>query len=106
MFIEEKKRDLIVLMINGFSLRDAKRYIYLDSIVLTIIGIVIGIVVGSVMGYLSIQSIEFEMDDYIADPSVIACLAGVASTAFFAVLVNLIALRRIGKFKLTDINKV
>ena len=31
MFVDEKKRELIVLMINGFSVKDAKVYIYRDS---------------------------------------------------------------------------
>lgn len=31
MFADEKKRELIVLMINGFSVKDAKAYIYRDS---------------------------------------------------------------------------
>lgn len=31
MFVDEKKRELIVLMINGFSVKDAKAYIYRDS---------------------------------------------------------------------------
>ena len=33
MFVDEKKRELIVLMINGFSVKDAKAYIYRDSLV-------------------------------------------------------------------------
>ncbi len=32
MFVDEKKRELIVLMINGFSVKDAKAYIYRDSL--------------------------------------------------------------------------
>ncbi|MBR2835209.1 MAG: FtsX-like permease family protein [Coriobacteriales bacterium] len=106
MFIEEKKRDLIVLMINGFSLRDAKRYIYRDNIVLTIIGIILGVLLGMLMGYLSILSIEFSTDSYVHSPNLIACLAGVASSTILAIIVNIIALRRIDKFRLTDINKM
>jgi hypothetical protein len=33
MFVDKKKRELIVLMINGFSVKDAKAYIYRDSLV-------------------------------------------------------------------------
>ena len=32
MFVDEKKHELIVLMINGFSVKDAKAYIYRDSL--------------------------------------------------------------------------
>lgn len=106
MFIEEKKRDLIVLMINGFSVRDAKRYIYRDNIALTIIGIILGIILGMVMGYLSVLSIEFTSDAYVLTPSWVACLTGAAASAIFALAVNLISLRRIPRFNLTDINKM
>ena len=106
MFIEEKKRDLIVLMINGYSQRDAKRYIYRDNIVLTFIGIILGILLGILIGYLAIVSIEFSTDSYVHTPNVWACLAGAASSAVLAVIVNIIALRRISNFSLTDINKM
>lgn len=106
MFIDEKKRDLIVLMINGFSIKDAKRYIYLDSIALTVIGIILGILLGMLMGYISILSIEFATDSYVLTPSWVACLVGAGASAFFELVVNLIALRRIPAFNLTDINKM
>lgn len=106
MFIEEKKRDLIVLMINGFSVRDAKRYIYRDSIVLVIVGIVLGILVGMAVGYFTVMATEFGMDSFIHTPRPLACVSGAVVCAIFAFLVNVIALRRIPRFSLTDINKV
>jgi ABC-type lipoprotein release transport system permease subunit len=106
MFIEEKRRDLIVLMINGFSLRDAKRYIYRDNIALTVIGIVLGLLVGMAMGYFSLLSIEFAADSYVLVPSWVACATGAAASALFELCVNLVALRRIPQFNLTDINKI
>ena len=106
MFIEEKKRDLIVLRINGFSVHDAKSYIYRDNIALTIVGIILGVLLGMLMGYLSLISLEFDAGCYIHTPSLIACLAGVGVSAFFALVINLIALRRIPRFNLTDINKM
>ncbi len=106
MFIEEKKRELIVLMINGYSLRDAKRYIYRDNIAMTAVGIVLGCVVGMIMGYFSVQSAENSAICLVKDPSIKACLVAAVLCSVFCAIVTAIALRRISKFKLTDIGKM
>ncbi len=106
MFIEEKKRELIVLMINGYSLRDAKRYIYRDNIAMTAVGIVLGCLVGIVAGYFSVKSAENTAICLIKDPSLKACLIAAALCSLFTAVVTAISLRRISKFKLTDIGKM
>ncbi len=106
MFIEEKKRELIVLMINGYSLRDAKRYIYRDNIAMTAAGIVLGCAVGVVMGYFSVCSAENSAICLVKDPSLKACLVAAVLCSVFTGIVTAIALRRISKFKLTDIGKM
>jgi len=93
-------------MINGFSLKDAKRYIYRDNIALTLVGTFFGVLLGMLMGYLSVKSIEFAADSYVLTPSLLACLAGIGASFLFSFIVSLIALRRIPRFKLTDIGKM
>ena len=105
MFIEEKKRELIVLMINGFSVKDAKRYIYNDSIVLTAIGIVCGLILGCIMGSITVGSVEPSTATFVKDVDWVAVAAGIAGSAILAFVMSAIAMRRIPKFKLTDINK-
>ena len=105
MFIEEKKRDLIVLMINGFSVKDAKRYIYNDTIVLTIIGIILGLVLGAIMGSITVASIEPETATFFKGIAWRAIVIGILGSALLSVIMTLIALRRIPRFNLTDINK-
>jgi len=104
-FVEEKKKELIVLMINGFSLHEAKRYIYTDTIFLTIIGIIVGVIVGSIFGIATIKCFE---NDYLAfahDLSSIACIAGISMAVILVFVTTLIALRKISQFSLTEINK-
>ena len=105
MFIEEKKRELIVLMINGFSVKDAKRYIYNDTIVLTFIGIVLGLILGSAMGSITVMAIEPATATFLKGIAWRAILVGTVVTIVLATVMSLIALRRIPAFKLTDINK-
>lgn len=46
---------LIIMMINGYSIKYARRYIYSDTVLLTIVGIILGMIVGSIMGNLSVK---------------------------------------------------
>lgn len=105
MFIEEKKRELIVLMINGYSTKDAKRYVYRDTIVMAIVGIILGCLLGIAMGYLSVSSLENASFSILKVPSLKACAIGAVLSAIFTAIMTKIALRKIPKFNLTDINK-
>ena len=105
MFIEEKKREIITLMINGFSTRDAKRYIYNDTIVLTAVGIVLGLVFGAVMGSVTVAAIEPDTASFFKGIAWRAIAVGAGGSALLAVIMSAIALRRIPRFTLTDINK-
>lgn len=105
MFVEEKKRELIVLMINGFSTHDAKAYIYRDSIVLTILGIILGVMLGAVMGGITVFALEPNLAYWIKGFNWVAAMVGVVGAGVFATLVLLYALRRIPRFDLTDINR-
>ncbi len=106
MFIEEKKRELIVLMINGFSIKDAKRYIYNDTIVLTIIGIIFGTILGCFMGSLAVAAVEPPTASFIKSVDWLAVLIGIVGSGVLAFIMSAIALKRIPRFNLTDINKL
>lgn len=105
-FIDEKKRELIVMMINGFSRKDARAYIYRDTIVLTIIGIILGIIAGIVMGNISLITLEPETAYFIKRMDPEACIIGAVTSGVLALLIAWYAMRRIDRFKLSDINKM
>ena len=105
MFIDEKKRELIVLMINGFSVKDAKRYIYNDTIVLTAIGILLGLIIGCIGGSLTVYAVEPSSATLMKSIDPMAVAVGVVGSAVLAFIMSIIALRRIPRFELTDINK-
>jgi putative ABC transport system permease protein len=105
MFVSEKKRELIVLMINGYSVKDAKAYIYRDSIVLTVIGIGLGIMVGSVVGSYTVFSLEPETGYFVKGFSLISAVVGAVGAGVFSMVVLMFALRLIARFELTDINR-
>ena len=105
MFIAEKKRELIVLMINGFSVKDARHYISYDSIVLTALGIIVGIALGCLMGSVTVMTIEPITAFFVKDADAIAIASGIMGSTVLAIAMAFIALRRVNKFNLTDINR-
>jgi putative ABC transport system permease protein len=106
MFIEEKKRELIVLRINGFSVGEAKKYIYNDTIFLTLLGIAAGLALGIVMGTVTVGSVEPDTASLFKGIDPRAVIAGIGSSAVLATVMSIISLRRIPAFSLTDIDKV
>ena len=106
MFIDEKKRELIVLMINGFGVKDARHYVSYDTVVLTALGVIVGLVLGCVMGAVTVASIEPVVGSFIKSVDPWAVVIGIFGSVILALIMNLIALRRVNNFRLTDINKV
>ncbi len=104
MHINRKARELAVMRINGYSLKQTKAYIYKDNIVLTIAGLLLGTAAGSGLAYIIIHSVETGANRYVRTPNLVACLASCAVGAFFALCVNLIALRKINSLNLTNVS--
>lgn len=105
MQVEEKKREMIILMINGYSVKEAKKYIYKDTIFLTVIGIILGCILGNIIGNWNMRVLSYLPAHFYEGTSWIAIGAGAVVAAFLALVNALIAMRRIKKFSLTDINK-
>ena len=105
MFIDEKKRELITLMINGFSVKDAKAYIYRDAILMTILGVLVGLALGIVIGTATVGAVEWDNSSFMKTPNLKACLIAAGLATSFAAAMMLVALRRIPRFSLTDISK-
>lgn len=105
MQVEEKKREMIILMINGYSVKEAKKYIYKDTIFLTVIGIILGCILGNIIGNWNMRVLSYLPAHFYEGTSWVAIGVGAVVAAFLALVNALIAMRRIKKFSLTDINK-
>ncbi|MCD7981214.1 MAG: ABC transporter permease, partial [Clostridiales bacterium] len=101
MHINRKSRELAVMRVNGFTLKETRAYIYRDNIVLTVIGFLLGSGFGLALSYIVIRTIETGALRYVRTPNPFACLYACAVGALFALIVNLIALRRIRFLDLT-----
>ncbi|MCD8218177.1 MAG: ABC transporter permease [Clostridiales bacterium] len=104
MHINRKSRELAVMRVNGFTLKETRAYVYRDNIVLTVIDFAVGCVFGLALSYVVVRTIETGALRYVRTPNPLACLLACAVGALFAVAVNLIALRKIRYLNLTNIS--
>ncbi len=104
MHINRKARELAVMRINGYTLKETKAYIYKDNIVLTAVGLLFGCGVGMVLSNIVIRIMEREPSSYIYTPDPLAYLIACGVGILFSLMVNLIALRKIDRLNLTHVN--
>ena len=102
-YILQKKRELTIMRVNGFTTREVISYVTRETVITTILGILLGLVAGSAIGYRIVRALEqsfFRLERGI-------CFSGwlyaAAMTVFFTVIVNVIALRKVKDLKLTDV---
>ncbi|MDO5425206.1 MAG: ABC transporter permease [Eubacteriales bacterium] len=104
MHMNRKARELAVMRINGYTLKETRAYIYKDNIVLTVLGLILGSVFGMGLSYVVIRAVETGAIHYVRTPSLPACLYACGVGAVFALIVNLIALRKIKHLNLTNVS--
>ena len=102
-YIMQKKRELTVMRINGFTVKEVIGYVLRETAVDTVLGIVLGIGVGTLIGYRIVRSLEqsFLQLDRTVQP--LAWLIGAVMTVVFTVIINVIVLRKVKNLKLTDV---
>lgn len=104
MYIDRKARELAVMRVNGYTMQQTKAYVYKDNIVLTALGLLIGCIFGVGLSYLDIRIIEAGAEHFVRSPNLLACLISCGIIAVFALIVNLLALRRIEHLSLTNVS--
>ncbi|MCC8100722.1 MAG: FtsX-like permease family protein [Clostridiales bacterium] len=105
MHINRKARELAVMRINGYTLKETRAYVYKDNIILTILGLILGSGFGALLSYIIIQIIESGASRYVRIPNIRALIYASVVGAVFALIVNLIALRKIKTLNLTNVSE-
>ena len=103
-YVLQKKRELTIMRINGFTVKEVIGYMLRETILTTTLGILIGLAGGSAIAYKIIRTLEQAFLQFNRDLSIPAWIIGPAMTVLFTVLVNIIALKPVKNLKLTDVN--
>ena len=99
----EKKRELTVMRINGFTVQETIGYVLREAAATTALGIVLGIAAGAGMAYGIVLSLEQSYMQFDRGVCLSAWALGALITLAFAVAVNAVALRKVKNLKLTDV---
>lgn len=103
MYINQKKRELTVMRVNGFTTGEVIAYVVREAVFTTIVGILVGIAAGSVFAYAIVKFIEQRHVGFDATPSFSGWLYSAGLTALYSVIIYSISLRKVKDLKLTDI---
>ena len=102
-YIQRKTRELTIMRINGFSVRECTRYVAVDLVVTTVLGIALGLVLGRYLGHAILRTTETPYIQMIREDAVQSYLFSALITGGFSLLTNSFALQKIKKLKLSDI---
>ena len=103
MYINQKKRELTIMRVNGFTVREVDNYVLREMVVSTALGIVLGLGAGALLGYRVIRLLESASVRFMRGVQWEAWLLAALITVVFAVAINAAALRKVRYLKLTDV---
>ena len=103
MYVLQKKRELTIMRVNGFSTREVIFYMLRETFLTTALGILFGIFAGTGIAYRIVRTIEQVFLQFDRRPNCLAWLIAALMTIFFTVIVNYIALRKVKNLRLTDV---
>lgn len=104
MHLRKKARELAVMRVNGFTVREVKQYIQRENIVITSVGIVVGIAIGSVLSEQVQRMLNNQILQLKSGVQPMAWLLAALIAMLFAIVINGIAMRKIGKLKLNNVD--
>ncbi|MCR4804043.1 MAG: ABC transporter permease [Clostridia bacterium] len=103
MYINQKKRELTIMRVNGFTIREVDNYVLREMVVSTALGIALGLGAGTLLGYRVILLLEGTTVRFMRGIQWEAWLFAALITVVFAAVVNAAALRKVKYLKLTDV---
>ncbi len=104
MFINQKKRELTIMRVNGFRLREVIMYVARELIAATLIGIILGMGCGTLLGSRVIHLVESAQLQFDRSIQFTGWLYSAIITFIFAAAVCIPVFRRIKYLKLSDVN--
>ena len=103
LYMLRKKRELTIMRINGFTVKETIGYMMRETIFTTLFGILTGCMSGYLMSYRILRALEQPYIHLVRDISIKAWIIGAGLTVFFVVTVNLVVLGKIKKLRLSDL---
>ena len=104
LYIVKKKKELVNLRMNGFTLRMTKAYVMYEAIFTTAAGLVLGVLAGIPVASLAVRMMEKNSFQFVRDIQPAAWIIAVAVEAFFTLVIYSIAMRGIRNYRIEDLS--
>ncbi len=101
-FIMQKKRELVIMRINGFTVKELIGYLLRESALTAAVGILLGVAAGYGISCYLIRTLELSYTQFDRSFCVSAWLLACAITALFTIVIHAVALQKVKKLKLSD----
>ena len=102
MLINQKKRELTIMRVNGFSLAKTITYVASELAVCTVIGIILGLICGNGLELNIVRLLESDQIRFEHGIQWTGCIYSTLITIFFTALVSAPVFRKIKYLKLAD----
>lgn len=102
-FVNRKKNELIVMRINGFSVKQTKGYLAREAVLTTVIGLAAGVIVGSLLTSFAIGLIEPADIQFDRSYHVTAWIFAAGLEGLFALIIYSSIFSRVKRLNLKDI---
>lgn len=102
-FVMHKKRELIVMRVNGFSLSQTVGYLVREIIFVTLVGILLAMIIGMSTNPLVMKILEPPDVQYIREPSLVIWTISALIEAVFMTIISTVSFWKIRKFSLKEI---
>ena len=103
-YLTRKKKELIVMRINGFSVKQTIGYLRRETVLTTAAGIILGIAAGALITPYVISPIQHQDMEFVKDFMPQAWAAAAGLEALFAVVINGFVFRKVKSLDLRDID--
>ncbi|MBR6173468.1 MAG: FtsX-like permease family protein [Eubacterium sp.] len=103
-FISRRRKELIVMRVNGFSQKQCIGYLIRETLTTTIFGFIIAILIGGAIGAFLVRLIEPPEGMMDRSFQVMAWVYAVLLEGIFALCINTWVFRKVKDFKVTEIN--
>ncbi len=102
-FLTRKKNELIVMRVNGFSVKQTKGYLTREAVLTTVVGLAVGVLVGSLLTPYAVRILEPADLQFDRSYHSISWIIAGGIEGLFALIIYSTVFRRVKHFNLKDI---
>jgi len=103
-FVSRRRKELIIMRVNGFSVKQCIFYLMREALITAILGFIIGVIIGTLLAKMMVMIIEQPDVMLYRGFQPLSWVIAVVMEAVFAFVTDFLAFRKVKNVKVTDIN--